>query len=437
MHETHAVEYAVQATTTLYEGLDPDSDTCDAHLFYKQYNNALRAIIHPEQTVTDSTALISCVLFCTCATLQGNITEYRRHARAGLAIIEQARAKNSSTTDTTPAVYRCVAKLLKGSLFELESYTEPEAKPYYSPPMPQNIQETSTPAIGPVLFLDFQHAFSNLKNIVADLLLLMRGDVVLSDLDITVPIRSRLKQWETAFATLSSSEQLEATESECATLLSVHHLLATIVATTLPHVLETQFDCCLSEFDRIVTQMEALVKAVRHPRTLVDLESDESCDEIGSGSQRLPPNATASAYASINDEQEVFGYIAPLFFTATRCRDPTVRRRAICVLRDLYLVERDFCSQLAANIADRVVDIEEENLLPSCHVDIPDPARIRLESAVLSNQGHMGLSFREIPYHTPTTVNDEKEGPWFKWARCSEWIAPPQHTEVEHDCAGH
>lgn len=72
------------------------------------------------------------------------------------------------------------------------------------------------------------------------------------------------------------------------------------------------------------------------------------------------------AYASLegNQIQPFFclddGVLAPLYEVATLCRDPTIRRRAVNILRSAPRQEGLFNSHLLAMVAEKAIAIEEE-----------------------------------------------------------------------------
>ncbi|KAK1149810.1 hypothetical protein N8T08_003361 [Aspergillus melleus] len=71
------------------------------------------------------------------------------------------------------------------------------------------------------------------------------------------------------------------------------------------------------------------------------------------------------------------GIIGSMFFVATRCRDPYIRRRAVAVLRAAGVQEGVWNSVVVASIAERWIAIEEEGLtfVHSC-ADIPAAVRL-------------------------------------------------------------
>ena len=71
------------------------------------------------------------------------------------------------------------------------------------------------------------------------------------------------------------------------------------------------------------------------------------------------------------------GFVGSLYDVARRCRDPCIRRRAIHLLRSSARQEGFWDGQLAARVAERVVEIEESGIgsMVTCS-DIPDCARV-------------------------------------------------------------
>ncbi|TIA49831.1 hypothetical protein D6C77_09436, partial [Aureobasidium pullulans] len=72
-----------------------------------------------------------------------------------------------------------------------------------------------------------------------------------------------------------------------------------------------------------------------------------------------------------------FGIIGPLGILTSRCRDPSLRRKAIHLLRIYNRQEGMWHSSLTANVAERLVKIEEAGLVEVEHCrDIPLAARV-------------------------------------------------------------
>lgn len=71
------------------------------------------------------------------------------------------------------------------------------------------------------------------------------------------------------------------------------------------------------------------------------------------------------------------GIIAPMYYTALKCRDPGLRRKAIDLLESSYSQEGAWDSHTMAIIAERVVGVEERGLdNPQTAADIPEQNRL-------------------------------------------------------------
>ncbi|KAL9116215.1 MAG: hypothetical protein Q9227_000586 [Pyrenula ochraceoflavens] len=99
------------------------------------------------------------------------------------------------------------------------------------------------------------------------------------------------------------------------------------------------------------------------------------------------------------------GVIEPLFFAATRCRDPTLRREAIDLLRISSIPREGIWDPMVMSLlAEAVMDLEEEGLLPSprSSSDIPLSSRIVLVSmAFYSATGRVTLSYHRCVTDAP------------------------------------
>ncbi|KAF7197767.1 Aspercryptin biosynthesis cluster-specific transcription regulator atnN [Pseudocercospora fuligena] len=89
------------------------------------------------------------------------------------------------------------------------------------------------------------------------------------------------------------------------------------------------------------------------------------------------------------------GYTISTFLTATRCRDPQIRRRALAILRAIPRQEGVWASLPAAAIAERWMRIEEEGLTDLKKAsDVPECKRVQfIETAVYSQETRAKLQF--------------------------------------------
>ena len=81
--------------------------------------------------------------------------------------------------------------------------------------------------------------------------------------------------------------------------------------------------------------------------------------------------------------------VAPLYFAAARCRDPTTRRKAISLLYNCPRLEGVWSSVLAARVAERLMILEEQEAQGQVtqQSDIPEEARISFVAARFDPEG--------------------------------------------------
>lgn len=124
--------------------------------------------------------------------------------------------------------------------------------------------------------------------------------------------------------------------------------LAGFIHIDSPSFLECPYDRFLPQFEEIVSLSKDLLKDI----------------------------AAAEAVFGKNPLCIDMGIIGPLFFTATRCRDPLLRREAATIIPSRRR-EGTWDGEGAAKIAQRLIAIEEEGLTPvKAAADVPESARI-------------------------------------------------------------
>lgn len=166
-------------------------------------------------------------------------------------------------------------------------------------------------------------------------------------------LQLQLRNWSITFEAFVKGSATTAKGRRGACMLRIHHLMATtFVAASgvFGNKQESAFDHHLSNFEKIITSMEAI--------TL-----EEMCDE-----------SSHSSSFSLD-----MGLIPPLFFTAIKCRYPAVRRRAIALLRRAPRQEGVWDAIESAKAAELAMEFEEQHMLDSmllCNAPIPEWARV-------------------------------------------------------------
>lgn len=118
-------------------------------------------------------------------------------------------------------------------------------------------------------------------------------------------------------------------------------------------------------YNSVFEQMVALGESINEYS-----HSSASSFLSSSSSSGMPPSSPTTFSLDL-------GIVGVMFNVATRCRDPHIRRRAICVLRAAAVQEGIWNSVVVAAIAEKWIEIEEEGLgvVASC-ADVPSAARL-------------------------------------------------------------
>lgn len=160
-------------------------------------------------------------------------------------------------------------------------------------------------------------------------------------------LHSRLQDWHRAFeAFLASTETgIQHTRGPC--ILRVHHLMAEIFLISREPDPESAFDLSLSKFEAIVTLLESIE------------------------SQGSPEARTRATTFGLDN-----GVIAPLFYTAIKCRDAEVRLRAISLLRRVPRYDGLWDAHESAHAAKIAMTFENRSRAADPHGKIPGWARV-------------------------------------------------------------
>ncbi|KAH6611128.1 c6 zinc finger domain [Trichoderma cornu-damae] len=180
--------------------------------------------------------------------------------------------------------------------------------------------------------------------------------------------QSQIDSWSEAFEPIFQSRLqpgMNLLEKSGIAALKMFHINTNVIFLMIFCNTEVQFDAFLSHFKAIVgLGWEVVGDDEKRAAT-------ESCSVPQRCQQRhVIPKAAfrAGRYTTHNIKPSFsadLGIVPPLFVVATKCRDPTVRREAIQLLRSSARREGMWDSELTANIAQWIMEIEEsENPFP-------------------------------------------------------------------------
>lgn len=165
-------------------------------------------------------------------------------------------------------------------------------------------------------------------------------------------IEALLLRWLSTYDKFVSQSSVKMNSQDlcAAILLKIHYICSWLLLKTCHTRLETAYDEYVPYFGKVVALCESLIK-------------DSAPDDRNTKHLDLWFD---------------MGIIGPLYFTASRCRDPAIRRKAIELLGS-HGREGACDAEGAAVVAERIVALEEEGLgMVNDAKDIPEYARIHV-----------------------------------------------------------
>ena len=174
---------------------------------------------------------------------------------------------------------------------------------------------------------------------------------------VSQPSSGPFHQWLLAFKSFMTNPDamLSSNERKAAILLEIQQITGSILVSTGVSSQETIFDSFEYSFSQIVALASCLM-------------TDK--DEVPQDPQLLCPTFD-------------MGILPPLYFVASRCRHPSIRRQALRLLRKGPSQEGIWHNMMLSNIAERIVDIEEADCTPRSSADIPATARLSVLNATI------------------------------------------------------
>ncbi|KAM0425873.1 hypothetical protein ACHAPT_008811 [Fusarium lateritium] len=329
----------------------------------EQYNKAI-ACLRPYFTKTNRDVsstrmvLITCAVFVCLELLQGRYLEGQTHLENGLNLLSQLQAElHIAGTQGLIVLGHSQESVSEGHLVEafLRLYAQSSlfghapgvhCKSYAIATVITGYLIQAPPPLFGCMSQARQH-MDGLFNAIHCLTVQCPREHIVSEapvelLDTQSRIMTGLRLWQRAYkvSRLNMTPQLNVRDSLSYPLLTLYHTMAVVMATTcLAPPDEFIFDYFEKSFASVVSTCEDILKEVFE---IIEAE-------------------TAAGYCSAGFSFTAdIGLIPPLYYTALKCRIPSLRRRAIKLLETATHKESIWNGAVAAQVAREVVKIEEE-----------------------------------------------------------------------------
>ena len=364
-HTERAIKHALIAIASLHESIElserrqalcDDQDTSRRLRGWSlsQYSKAINLFAGDPQQKHRSLekALILCILFIGYELFQSNYQACSMHLDNGLKLLHHWRqSKNVLTRDMEVSVLDSdlvenhIAPIFtrldvqESILIDSRAHRLPlvcENMPPYSKPFTETLQDLASARVYSDRFMQWIFFAADYEHGV---LLETSKDLAEQNLE------DSLELLEKALAKPHADDHICAMQ-----VLKVYYHLSIIILHTRSGANESSFDRHIRDFKEIVKSAEEVVLFAQshNDRTRLSFSFD-------------------------------FGIAPPLFFAASHCRDPFIRRRATALLRASHRIYGAFNSESSATVADFVIKIEEsepKTIISSCK-DIPNNKRVR------------------------------------------------------------
>ena len=355
-HTEPAIKHAVLALSSLHQlsGLPHDNDTSYQHRLYaeRQHHKALeeaRVLIASAQPQDVDRILIACIIFIIFEGVRGDYRAAAMHMDSGRAILAQnsQRLKHTARRKDLIEIQHALARL------DLPAICFSDRTSPYRYTLTDFYQ--TSPVLTPDQFQDVNEAQACFVDLTR-WLLMVGNHIDFEELNGDLPTMARyqaekvrcsamIDQWHENF--LDVITRSDSSESLLILNLKLWYSSIKMLVQAETYGPETRYDAFMTLFEQGV----------------------EFGEEIAG--KLADPNQTRSFSFDL-------GYMIPIYLTATRCRDPHIRRRAIRLLQAYPRQEGVWESLAAAAVASRWVAVEEEGLGEvKCAADVPEHKRIR------------------------------------------------------------
>jgi hypothetical protein len=363
-----------------------------------QYNKAIAHLAHamnlPSSNSID-TALLVCILFVCVECLRGDYAPALKHFRGGMTIALAAAGKggpNSRSSQMTGIRERLMPFFNRLELL-CQLYGQRPEYIYGLAPL-----ETLPDAFHSIV--EARDSIVHLMNISIRLihhtkLRRYSNEITLDDIVQHNEVVSCLTTWRKVLddflATVPPSSHL----TEAATILEIQRIatLTWLNRALVPE--ESAADADIPLYEQAVRLAESL-RIPDHSKTTASTSTSKS---------PLPPSTFLF-------DMEI---VSPLYLVAIKCRDPSIRRRAIAVLRHTVRREGLWDSVKAAAIAERVMNIEEKGL-PTLDGSVLPAEGARVANCHIDSGPGLNPSGHKVTFFT---MPEGVRGEWRTW---DEWV---------------
>ncbi|KIW65937.1 hypothetical protein PV04_08150 [Phialophora macrospora] len=392
-----SVRHALIALSSMHEhysGVDHSAPMNAVDFALDHYGRAMRQVVRYNQSNPGQTfeyALVTCALFSTFESLQGQYHEACNHAVSGIKILAEEQSKLLSNTLRTRIPQEALTRFflaLGRQVLELGDQNWPGTKP--------ELHYTKTTIPMPALFTSHEHALLHMEILLGDFVEYadkadslgnqgpISADVALSLITEFHAMKEQFDKWKSAFELFSSSESnefsRETPESSRSSLspasspgeqisrpwrspafliLKVYYYLLTAFVARIERNDEAAFNEHVPDFWAALDAAEEFIQCTSTYVSPMDKTSSSSRSPLDPTSSTSYPQQASLPRMVRPTFSLALGIVPTLFLVASRASDVDVRDKALSLLRTCNRREGLWDSNLAAKVVDRILDLRE------------------------------------------------------------------------------
>lgn len=391
-------EKGIRTVPNLFPGGHPGSeenqmavikhpDNTSEQFALNQYN---KAIMHLSKRLngdqSTEVALLACILFVCIEFLRGDAEPAVKHFKSGMGIA-LATLSNSDSKYARATTERIREHMLPffnriellSTLFGNEtSWDYPTELVDAVPATFRTMREARDSIVHlsniSVRFIRYMKYRKYEKFVLPDDL--ARQDAILRQYEI----------WGETLDDMLLSDSITSRDLDAAKTLRIHQLVGSLWLKRSTQPDESQNDQGMQDFETIVSLAEAIQSVA------------------GTREQRRSMESSTFLF-----DMEI---VSPLYYVCTKCRHPLIRRRAIKILIGTQRREGLWDSDMAAAIAERIMELEEANMSTLDGSELP-PEQDRIHNTQIKSEVGLHPKKHDITFYTrPNGL----EGPWRMWS---------------------
>lgn len=330
-------------------------------------------------------ALLACILFVCIEFLRGDSEPAVKHFRSGMSIALNSLSNSTSVAakDTLERIKEYMLpffnriELLANLFGEQASWDYPVELSETVPDEFNNMREARDSVVHianlTVRFIKFMKWRKYTRLVLPDHI--ARQAALLRQMDI----------WAATLDRMLLGESITERDLDAAKTLRIHQVVAAMWLKRCTTPEETANDESMRDFQTAV----GLAESIQHV--------------AGSLEQRRALNSSSFLF-----DMEI---VSPLYYVASKCRHPQIRRRAIAVLKRTQRREGLWDSDVAGAIAERQTEIEEANLTVLDGSELPAEEDRVHNIQITSEKGTLPKKHDLTIHMRPKGV----DGPWHIW----------------------